>query len=159
MRTSVLHSTKLLKLSRLLGLLNLQAPRRKVGCCSHASRDGKTELSRGQIRGIRPRGGRYGSTGHPRKGGGGRRDAQAQAGTDRGNAQPLSKVAVIRRDRLSGPEIESRRVQSDDAKTGHLLIARLGSYLGAVAIALVAWQVQRYTSGQHVLEPPITTLT
>ncbi len=48
MRTSVLHSTKLLKLSRLLGLLNLQAPRRKVGCCSHASRDGKTELSRGK---------------------------------------------------------------------------------------------------------------
>lgn len=38
-------------------------------------------------------------------------------------------------------------------------IGRLGFYAGAVAIAVVAWQVQRYVAGQHILEPLVESLS
>src|ERR1039458_697279 len=42
---------------------------------------------------------------------------------------------------------------------GRSIIERFGFYVGAVAIALVAWQVQRYASGQNILEPQVESLT
>jgi len=38
-------------------------------------------------------------------------------------------------------------------------IGKLAFYLGAIAIAVVAWQVQRFASGQHILEPQVESLT
>ena len=37
-------------------------------------------------------------------------------------------------------------------------IGRAGFYIGTVAIALAAWQVQRYVAGQYILEPLVESL-
>jgi hypothetical protein len=42
---------------------------------------------------------------------------------------------------------------------GRPRIGRLGFYIGAVAIALAAWQFQRYISGQQIFESQVESLT
>jgi len=59
----------------------------------------------------------------------------------------------------SYPGLESMGIDKMVRTTGHLRLGRFGFYIGAIAIAVVAWLAQRYTSGQQIFESQVESLT
>jgi len=62
-------------------------------------------------------------------------------------------------EKRSVPDIESGGINKMMQATGRPRLGRIGYYIGAAAIAVLAWQAQRYTSGQQIFESQVDSLT